>query len=999
MKLKRWLFFIKIFYFLFILGGIFYFRMPVLAVNHLLINEIFSQGKNDWIELYNPLEEDIDLKEEGYRLEKTKTAENPSIMIRIGNEDDGYYPNGTIIPAHGFYLIVRDDADEELLSQADAVVKRKEFTWENDGYTFYLGNKAISSDDDPDIIDKVGFGEAKYFEGKGPAPAIPENQSIERSPIGEDSDDNQVDFQINPQPSPQNSKNKFSSRPTERKSIPTEQKKEKNYQPGDVVINELVSDPTDEETEWIELFNKTDEEISLDDWTIEDNREKPVNLESLTIEPFGYLVLIKGKHFTFSLNNEGDILILKFQNKIIDKVAYGSFDDGNKEDNAPRASDPFSLARFPNGQDTDNDKQDFSLSDEPTKGEANLIPFEEKEVIFSKDICLNEILPNPFGSDEKNEFIELKNNGDEDVDLAGWSLEDAVSRKYVIDKNDFDSTFIPAKGFFIVPRQISKIALNNFGQEVLKLNSPQDELVEKAVYNGSVEEGQAYARDEKGVWKWTIKPTPGKDNFIQQPNHSPQPVIYAPATAKVGEEILFDASDSYDLDGDNLSYLWRFPSGLTDERVLTKYTFKESGEYKVVLRVSDDKGLSKETKILIKVSPSNSQTTQTESEEGEEEKIVINEILPNPKGADKEEWIEIYNASDHKINLTNWKIDDKEGESKPYQIPEGIFIEPGQFLVFEKEKTKITLNNQGEIIRLFDNQGKMRDEVSYNFAKEGFSYNRDDSGHWYWSDEPTPGRENIFSLKEIEGKNRDFENEFSFLSLDEIKKGESGLKIETKGIVLVEPGVLGSQIFYIGQPGIQIFMYKKDFPPMKQGDYLKIKGILSESRGEKRIKVSKKEDIAFLKHQEPVKPVSYKIADLENDNLGSLVSVEGELVSQKGRSFYLDDGTEQIKVYLKSSVSPVLPQFYKGDKMKVSGIFSQTKNGYQILPRGLDDVKKLSSVGNFDNLSGDISKTIEVPQRYEAETLLKYLAVSIIALLIILIGLILRTNKIKDKNN
>ena len=162
-------------------------------------------------------------------------------------------------------------------------------------------------------------------------------------------------------------------------------------------------------------------------------------------------------------------------------------------------------------------------------------------------------------------------------------------------------------------------------------------MVEKVVYNGSVEEGQAYARDEKGVWKWTIKPTPGKDNFIQQPNHSPQPVIYAPATAKVGEEILFDASDSYDLDGDNLSYLWRFPSGLTDERVLTKYTFKESGEYKVVLRVSDDKGLSKETKILIKVSPSNSQTTQTESEEGEEEKIVINEILPNPKGADKEE--------------------------------------------------------------------------------------------------------------------------------------------------------------------------------------------------------------------------------------------------------------------------------------------------------------------------------------------------------------------------
>ncbi|MCG2701245.1 helix-hairpin-helix domain-containing protein, partial [Candidatus Parcubacteria bacterium] len=42
---------------------------------------------------------------------------------------------------------------------------------------------------------------------------------------------------------------------------------------GDIVINEFVSDPTDNDVEWIELYNNTNKEIDLTDWTIEEGSE------------------------------------------------------------------------------------------------------------------------------------------------------------------------------------------------------------------------------------------------------------------------------------------------------------------------------------------------------------------------------------------------------------------------------------------------------------------------------------------------------------------------------------------------------------------------------------------------------------------------------------------------------------------------------------------------------------------------------------------------------
>ena len=157
-----------------------------------LISKIYATNNNDWVELFNFGDHDFDLATAGYRLEKTKTADDPSLMVRLGNAEDGFYPGGTVIKAHDSYLIVGSGADQYYKDQADAIVTRDGFNWPGGDYTLYLGMGAISASTDPDIIDAVGFGtDASYFQGSGPADEIIDNYVLNRLTRNEN---NQIDF-------------------------------------------------------------------------------------------------------------------------------------------------------------------------------------------------------------------------------------------------------------------------------------------------------------------------------------------------------------------------------------------------------------------------------------------------------------------------------------------------------------------------------------------------------------------------------------------------------------------------------------------------------------------------------------------------------------------------------------------------------------------------------------------------------------------------------------
>ena len=145
----------------------------------LLISKIYTTGNDDYVEIYNPTNFPVDLAEENVRLSRTVTSATPNFMVRIGNTSDGSYPGGTIINPQGRYLLARADASDEIKNQASAIITRSNFNLTGGAYTVYLSLDTVSSDDDVDIIDKVGYGTATYKEGE-PAPAIPDNKILIR---------------------------------------------------------------------------------------------------------------------------------------------------------------------------------------------------------------------------------------------------------------------------------------------------------------------------------------------------------------------------------------------------------------------------------------------------------------------------------------------------------------------------------------------------------------------------------------------------------------------------------------------------------------------------------------------------------------------------------------------------------------------------------------------------------------------------------------------------
>jgi len=63
-------------------------------------------------------------------------------------------------------------------------------------------------------------------------------------------------------------------------------------------------------------------------------------------------------------------------------------------------------------------------------------------------------------------------------------------------------------------------------------------------------------------------------------------------TVKTGEVIHFDASESYDLDGNIVSYFWDFGDGTNDTGVAVDHAYAKAGNYTVTLTVTDDDGAS-----------------------------------------------------------------------------------------------------------------------------------------------------------------------------------------------------------------------------------------------------------------------------------------------------------------------------------------------------------------------------------------------------------------------
>lgn len=746
-----------------------------------------------------------------------------------------------------------------------------------------------------------------------------------------------------------------------------------------IVISEIQVGGEGVNDEFIELYNPTGFEVNLENWDLKkktnSGSENNIlnNIEG-AIPAYGYFlivprancgenknetcyegaVLADDEYTTDSfLANDNAVLLYDNNGNLIDKIGWGEAVDFEGEVININPENGQSLERKVINniiQDIDNNKNDFILqanpnprntgdvlsgggrnnSDQNNDSATNTTDTADNNSAqngstTSQDygdipakIVITEFLPDPEDSDKDNEFIEIYNNDSAEADLAGWSLEDKVGKikKFIIP----EKTVIKAEKYKVFYSDETGITLNNSGDGII-LKNKNGNIISETAISGSAREDQSYASDKNGKWFWTLRPTPGRENIIE------------------AEEQAISSKE-----GNNK----------TNKADTTNKTETVSQE-----NFQDDASKDQEYDFS--------------------DTIIISEIFPNPLGKDNQEnnyeWIELYNTSDKAVNLKGWRIDDVLNKgSKAHIIEEDSVIEAGGYKTFSYADTKIMLNNSGDEVNILWPDGEVIDSAQYEKTIEGQSYSLASGDSWAWTAEITFQKENkaeaVLAEENIsendfeyalikDEENNNIENEignpdFIEAEIKDLWHFEKYVRVKIAGIVSAPPGIFADNVFYLN--GVQVFSYEIKPPKIELGDEVEIIGKISEVGEEERILLEDEKDLKVLSHNNLVEPKLISTGDANEAAEGLLVMAEGKVSRIKNEVFYLDDGSGQVKIYIKPQTGIEKPEIKIGDWMVIAGQVSQTSSGYRILPRFKQDIKlsRVSgvSVAKASSLSG-----------------------------------------------
>jgi len=171
-----------------------------------------------------------------------------------------------------------------------------------------------------------------------------------------------------------------------------------------------------------------------------------------------------------------------------------------------------------------------------------------------------------------------------------------------------------------------------------------------------------------------------EDSFILNifVNKRPIPVVQiSKLIIMLGEDITFDASDSYDIDGEVEFYQWNFDDGYTSNLATAEHEYKNSGIYNVSLKLIDD--LSDITTVYYLIEVIN--------------KLPIVDFEFVPQQGDTRTVFTFSDLSyDDDGEIEEWLWDFGDGEISTTESPEHRFALPGYYFV-----TLYTTDDQGGI--------------------------------------------------------------------------------------------------------------------------------------------------------------------------------------------------------------------------------------------------------------------------------------------------------------
>ncbi len=797
----------------------------------------------------------------------------------------------------------------------------------------------------------------------------------------------------------------------------------------DIMINEIGAYPTSTH-EWIEVWNKGDGTVDLSSWKFWENNTnhslKAVSTTDSIISPgeFGVicqdgdLFLRDYPNFIGSvldsswsiLNESGEEIGLKDEaGNFVEKFTYVSSSKFSLERKDPFVSD-YSAANWQEhisgntvgaqnsnfvvvnqnssstASTTNTTSTNFVTSIAPTTTAPQSTSTSTSSTIASvfdwAFIKLNEIISDPT---DGNELVELYNN--------------STSSAEIITAHICDSTGTSCKLFsgnilghdWLVVDLLTDRYLNNDGDSVI-LKDENNNIVDEVVYGSdgldAPPKGQSIIRKSDGVdtdndndWAITTDITVGAANKMVAPvvntnsgstsggagsSNNVSAVVGSSSTSTktnkistttiksvvdpvkiswklnwpygldVNEAGVFSAEGTADPRGGDISLVWNFGDNITSTGFIVTHNYSTAGTYLVTVAGVSTASTTGKKDFKIYVGPEFS-ISQTQ--------VKIGQYLVDATSSD-DEFIELANFSTSSKNISGWKIKNKSG--KEYEIPENTNIFGSSTLKFFRSITHLSFDKDGDEIRLTSPNDKEIDKIILLSAKT--------------------------VKKEADKK-----------ETKTLKTASVGNWRSVQGVVTELPGNFGSQYFYIsdGETGYQVYQYKKDFPNLKIGDKVAVRGEESEVSGVKRLKIANKNSVNVLGKDPNFEPLN--LADAGADAVGALVKINGDITAIKSNYLYVDDGDSETVIYFRAGAKINKQDFKLGDKLEVVGILEQSKNGLRVSPR---DEKDIKVVGYSDQV---LSQQMEADKANQRDTEEKYLTATAGGVTTLILGFLARS--------
>ena len=308
--------------------------------------------------------------------------------------------------------------------------------------------------------------------------------------------------------------------------------------PSDILINEIMANPKGlvslPETEYVELYNTTEQAISLTDWWFVYDKTQ-VKLSELTVPAGGYVVLYRANRaitvapnglqmplekFPAQLNNNGKLLQLYDANGVLHDEVY--YDKAIAAVSWERCGEEWiSCTDERGGTPGEGNSCRASNNETPITPEE---PEEPAPTYTTGCIWINEVMADPNGlvALPQTEYVELHNRSDQRINLENWQFIYGDKPTLLTDYK------LPAQGYVVLYRSGREIkvdaqggalplekfpsALLNAGK-TLSLVDPTGQVIDQITYE-KAKAGIAWERSATGLYLSTDPRggTPGATN-------------------------------------------------------------------------------------------------------------------------------------------------------------------------------------------------------------------------------------------------------------------------------------------------------------------------------------------------------------------------------------------------------------------------------------------------------------------------------------------------------